>query len=103
MGVAAAARKTPNLRGEFIGETHRVLKHTNTYPPWNQHQKGPICLWVVGKLTDSQPRTEQTALFPLRPLAHIQHHNTAVLPHPEEVLQIEKSAGDCTKLNTTKL
>ena len=40
--------ETPSLTGGFTGETHRVLEHTQTHPPRNQHQKGPSCLWVVG-------------------------------------------------------
>ena len=70
MGVAAAG-ETPSLTGEFVRETHRVLECTQTHPPRNQHQKGAICLWVVGKVTESQPRAEQAALFPLRSLPHI--------------------------------
>ena len=31
MGVEVAAGETPNLTGEFVGETHRVLGHT--HPP----------------------------------------------------------------------
>ena len=34
--------KTPSLTEEFIGETHRVLEHTETHAPGNHHQKGPI-------------------------------------------------------------
>ena len=43
------------------------IMYTN-HPPGNQHQKGPICLWVAGEVTESQPRAEQEALFPLGPL-----------------------------------
>ena len=68
MGVEVAAGETPSLTGEFIGETHRVLERTQTHPPGNQHQKGPICLWVVEEVTESWQRPEQVALFPLRPL-----------------------------------
>ena len=67
MGVEAAAGETPGLIGEFVGETHRVLEHTQTHPPGNQHQKGPICLWVVEEITESQQRAKQVALFPLGP------------------------------------
>ena len=74
MGIAAAG-ESPNLTGEFIGDTHRVLEYTQTHQPGNQHQKGPISLWVAGEVTESLPRAEQAALFPLRPLPHIQHHN----------------------------
>ena len=41
--------ETPILTGEFIGEAHGVLERTQNHPPGNQHQKGPICLWVAGK------------------------------------------------------
>ena len=61
--------------GEFLGKTHRVLECTQTHLSRNQHQKGPICLWVVGEMTESWPRAEQVALFPLRPLPPKQHHN----------------------------
>ena len=52
MGVVAAG-ETPTLTEKFTGETHRVLEHIQTHPPRNQHQKGPICLWVVGEVTES--------------------------------------------------
>ena len=76
MGVVVAG-ETPSHTGEFIGETHRVLKSTQTHPPVNQHQKGPIYLWVVGEVTESQLRAKKVALFPLRPLPYIQRHNAA--------------------------
>ena len=41
-GGGAVATKTPSLIGEFVAETHRVLECTQTHPPRNQHQKGPI-------------------------------------------------------------
>ena len=69
MGVEAAG-ETPSLTGEFGGETHRVLEFTQDHPPGNQHQKGPIHLWIVEEVTESLQRAEQTALFPLRPLPH---------------------------------
>ena len=78
MGVEAAVGEIPGLTGEFVGEIHRVLESTQTHTPGNQHQKGPICLWVVGKVTENQQRVEQAALFPLRPLPPTQHHNTAM-------------------------
>ena len=59
------AGKTPNLTGEFIGETHRFLEHTQAHLPGNQHQKGPIFLWGTGEVTESWPRVKQVALFPL--------------------------------------
>ena len=81
-GLGEVAGETPSLTGEFVGETHRVLEHTQTHPPRNQHQKGPICLWVAKEVTESQLRAEQAALFPLRPLPHIQHHNAVMLIAP---------------------
>ena len=67
----AAARETPSLIGEFVGETHGVLECIQNHPPWNQHQKGPICLWVAEEVTESQQRAEQVALFLLEPLPYI--------------------------------
>ena len=67
----------PSLTGEFVGETHKVLESTQNHPPRDQHQKGPICLWVAGEVTKSQSRAKQAALFPLRTLPHIQRHNRA--------------------------
>ena len=70
MGIEAVG-ETPDLTREFIEETHRVLECTQTHPPRNQCQKGPICLWVVGEVTENGQRAEQAALLPLRPLPHI--------------------------------
>ena len=69
---------TPSLTGEFVGEIHRVLEHTQTLLPRNQHQKGPIYFWAVGEVTESQLRAEQVAFFPLGPLPYIQCHNAAM-------------------------
>ena len=52
-------------QGKFVGENHGVLECTQTHPPQNQHQEGPICLQAVGEVTESRARAEQTALFPL--------------------------------------
>ena len=57
MGVEEAG-ETPSLTEEFTGETHRVLEHTHTTHS-GQHQKGPICLWVVGEVTESPLRARQ--------------------------------------------
>ena len=72
------AGETPSFTGQFVGETHRVLGHTQTHPPRNQHQKGPICLWAAEDITEIPPRVEEAALFPLGPLPHIQHHNPVI-------------------------
>ena len=74
--------ETPSLTGEFIGEIHRVLECTQTHPPGNQHHKGPIWLWVAGKVTENWQWVEQMALFPLGPFPYIQHHNTATWVAP---------------------
>ena len=58
MGIEVAG-ETPSLTGEFIGETHSVLEHTQTQPPVNQDQKGLICLWVEEEVTESTQRAEQ--------------------------------------------
>ena len=69
--------ETPSLTGELITEGHRVLEHTTqpTPLPGNQHQKGPICSWVAEEVTENWPIAELVALFPLRPLPHIQCYN----------------------------
>ena len=77
-----AAQETPSLTGEFVGEICRGLEHTQDHPPGNQHLKGPICLWVAEEVTESQQRAEQAALFPLRPLPHIQGHNAVTWVAP---------------------
>ena len=82
VGVKVAG-ETPSLTGEFTGETHRVLEHTQAHPPWNQHQKGPICLWVAGEVAENRQRAEQSALFPLRPPPYIQLHNVKWVAPPQ--------------------
>ena len=77
MGVEAAVGETPSLTGEFVGETHRDLERAQVHPLRNQHQKGPICLWVAGKVTEIQQRVEQVPVLPLGPLPHIQRHSAA--------------------------
>ena len=67
MWVEAAAGETPSLTGEFIGETHSVPERTQTHPPGNQNQQGPLCLWVAGEVTENWQRVEQVPLFPLGP------------------------------------
>ena len=83
------AGKIPSLTGEFIGETHRALERTQNYPPRNQHQKSPICLWVVEKVTESWQRAEQAEFFPLR---HIPIDTATTqpcgLPYPGEHLRL---------------
>ena len=71
VGGEEAAGETPSLTGEFAGETHRGLERTQTHPPGNKHQKGPIYLSAEGEVTENQPRVDQVALFPQTPSPHI--------------------------------
>ena len=73
----AVVEDTPSLTGQFVGETHSVLEHTQTHPPRNQHQKRPICLSVVEEVTENEQRAQQMALFHFGPLPHIQYHSAA--------------------------
>ena len=83
MGFEVAVGETPSLTGGFIGETtHRGLEWTQTHPPRNQHQKGPIRLWEVGEVTENWQRVEQAALLPLGLLPHIQRHSAATWVTP---------------------
>ena len=77
VGVEAAAGETPSLTREVLGET-RGLERAQAHPLRNQHQKGPICLWVAGEVTENWQRAEQEPLFPLRQLPHIQHHSAVM-------------------------
>ena len=87
MGVEVVG-ETPSLRGEFVGETHRVLECIQIPPHGNQNQKGPIYLWVVVEVTKSWQRAEQVPLFSLGLLHHRQHDNAARgLPNPGEYLR----------------
>ena len=80
--VEAAAGETPIFTGEFAGEAYRGLEHAQAHPHGNQHQKSPLCLWVVGEGTENRQRMEQAPLFPLGPLPHIQHHSAATWVAP---------------------
>ena len=74
--------KNPSLTGELIGETHWVLECTQTHPPSNQHQKGLICLWVAGEVTENRQKAEQAAQFPLGSFPHIQSYNVVTRVAP---------------------
>ena len=87
--------ETPILTGEFVGETHRVLEHTQNHPARNQHQEGSICLWVVEEMTESQWRAEQWHCSLSDHPPHIQCHNQATwLPHPGEYLRLRPLIGN---------
>ena len=60
LGVAAVG-ETPSLTEEFVGETYMVLECIKTHLLGDQHQKGPICLWVAEKVTESWLRAKQAA------------------------------------------
>ena len=76
------AEEMPSLKREFIGDTHRVLEHTQNHTLGNQQQKGQICSWVGKEVTESWPRAEHVALFRLRPLPHKQLHKAAMFVAP---------------------
>ena len=70
MGVAVVG-ETPSLTEESVGGTHGVLECIQTHPPGNQHQKGPICLWVADEVTESGVSTKQSSTVPsLTPPPH---------------------------------
>ena len=60
MWVVVAA-ETPSLTREFIREIIWVLECTQTHPPGNQYEKGPICLWVGGEVTESGLRAKKAS------------------------------------------
>ena len=67
MGVEAAVGETPSLTGEVVGETHRGLECAQAHPLGNQHQRGPIGLWVAEGVTKIRQRVEKVPLLPLGP------------------------------------
>ena len=83
VGVDAAG-ETPRLTGEVVGETHSILECKQNHSPGNQHHNDQPSLLVGSGGSDWKPvEAKQVALFLLRPLSHIQHHNAArwvVLP-----------------------
>ena len=88
VGVEVAG-ETPSLTREFVGETDRVLEHTQNHPPRNQHQKGLICLWVAEEVTESQLRAEQAALSLLGPSpTYSATTQLCELPHPGKYLRL---------------
>ena len=92
--------KIPSLTGEFLGGTHRVLECTQTHPPGNQHQKGPICFWIAGEVTESWQRAKQAAWLPLGPLpTYSVTMQRCGLPGPGEYLRLRPLL--CKKLTGT--
>ena len=65
------AEETPNLTGVCWRHPQGPRMYTN---PLTQESapEGPICVWVEEEVTKCWLRAEQVALFPLRPLPHIQ-------------------------------
>ena len=105
VGVEVAG-ETPSLTREFVGETDRVLEHTQNHPPRNQHQKGLICLWVAEEVTESQLRAEQVKLFPLGPLPNIRATiQQSGLLHPGKYLGSSPSyiTGALRQRNTAQM
>ena len=87
-GLRQQQEKLPASQ-EFVGETHRVLEHTQTHPHGNQYQKGPIWLWVAGEVTENWQRADQVELSLSDPCPTYsvtkQPHG---LPHPGEHLRL---------------
>ena len=101
MGVEAAVGETPGLTGEFIGETHRGLERAQAHPPGNQHQKGPLCLWVAGEMTESLLKDQQQHCSLLDPAPK----DRAIrlqdgLPRPAEYLRLHPLL--CNRHSKTK-
>ena len=67
VGVGVAAGETPSLMGEVVGETHMGLEHAQAHPLINQHQRGPVILWVAEGVAEIRRRVEQSPLLPLSP------------------------------------
>ena len=67
VGVGAAAGETPSLTGEVVGETHRGLECAQAHPLGNQHQRGPIGLWVLKGVIEILQTVEQAPLLALGP------------------------------------
>ena len=80
VGVEVAAEESPSLTGQPVGETHRGLEHAQAHPLGNQHQRGPICLWVEEEVTEIWQSAEQAALFPLGPSPTYRLTATSVTP-----------------------
>ena len=89
MGVEAAVGETPSLTGEVIGQIHRGLEHAQAHPLRNQHQKGPLCLWVAEGVTEIWQRVEQAPLLPLGPSpTYSVTVQRPALPRPGEHLRL---------------
>ena len=67
MGVGAAAEETPSLTGQVVGETLGGLEQVQAHPLRNQHQRGPVWLWVAEGVTEIPQRVERAPLLPLSP------------------------------------
>ena len=81
-------RNTPSITGECVGETNRVLECTQTHPPRNHHQKGPICLWVKEEVTEShrEPSKRHCSLSDPSPTYSVT--TSDMLPHLGEHLRL---------------
>ena len=77
MGVAAAG-ETPNLTGQYVGETHRVLGCTQTTHQGISTRRAQFACEQSREVNESLLRAEQLVLFPLRPLPYIQCHSAVM-------------------------
>ena len=83
-GCSGRRNSQPHRRVHW--RDHRVLECTQAHPPWNKHQKGPICLWVAGEVTESQLRAKQAPHFSLSDPSPTTQQ--CELPHPGEYLRL---------------
>ena len=62
---------------------------TQNHSPRNQHQKGPLCFWIVKEVTESWVRAQQTALFLCDPSpTYSTTTHQSGLPHPGKYLRL---------------
>ena len=98
VGVEDAMGETPSLTGEVIGETHRGLECAQAHLLGNQHQRGPIWLWVAEGVTEIQQRVEQVPLFPLKPSpTYSITAQRPALPCPGEHLKLRPFTYRCAE------
>ena len=66
-GGWGCSRRDSQPQGEVVGETHRGLECAQAHPLGNQHQRGPVSLWVAQLVTTIRWTVEQAPLLPLGP------------------------------------
>ena len=66
-----------------IFENTVLVQHTQTHLPRKQQQKGAICLWVAGKVTESSVRAEQVVPSLTSPPQTVPQHSKVGCPSPQ--------------------